>query len=137
MDYYKVLGVSEQASTEKIKQAYRQLAKKYHPDRNPNNPEAEAKFKDIVAAYEVLSNDVKRQEYDLKKCGSAGKGNLKGKNCSGKTDLNMADLTKGMEKYFGFSANRMPVEKSAQNSRDNKSNPLDVTAMFEAFMKIK
>ena len=56
MDYYKVLGVSEKAGEEQIKQAYRKLAKKYHPDLNPNNPETEEKFKNVVKAYEILGD---------------------------------------------------------------------------------
>ena len=137
MDYYRILGVSEQASAEQIKQAYRQLAKRYHPDRNPNNLKAEEKFKDIAAAYEVLSNVDKRKEYDLKRQKAVGNSMPKGKSHSDKTDINMADLTKDMEKYFGFSVYKTPVDKSVQNSKDNKKNPLDVTAMFEAFLKIQ
>lgn len=63
-DYYKVLGVSKDASTEDIKKAYRKLALKYHPDRNPNNKVAEEKFKKISEAYAVLSDSEKRQNYD-------------------------------------------------------------------------
>ena len=53
-DYYEVLGVDKSASEDEIKKAYRKLAKKYHPDLNPNSPEAEAKFKEVNEAYEVL-----------------------------------------------------------------------------------
>eukprot|EP01156_Anaeramoeba_ignava_P020195 Anaeramoba_ignava/c14069_g1_i1.p1 GENE.c14069_g1_i1~~c14069_g1_i1.p1 ORF type:complete len:384 (-),score=23.30 c14069_g1_i1:564-1715(-) len=63
-DYYEILGVSKGASKEEIKKAYRKMAIKYHPDKNPDDAEAEAKFKEAAEAYEVLSNDEKRQRYD-------------------------------------------------------------------------
>ncbi|MGK6353226.1 molecular chaperone DnaJ [Parapedobacter sp. DT-150] len=63
-DYYDVLGVSRNADQAEIKSAYRKLAIKYHPDKNPNNKEAEDKFKEAAEAYEVLSNAEKRQRYD-------------------------------------------------------------------------
>src|SRR5690554_4376539 len=63
-DYYEVLGVSKSASAPEIKKAYRKLALKYHPDKNPDDTEAENKFKEAAEAYEVLANDQKRQRYD-------------------------------------------------------------------------
>ena len=63
-DYYEVLGVDKSASQEDIKKAYRKLAVKYHPDRNPGDKEAEDKFKEATEAYEVLSDDKKRPLYD-------------------------------------------------------------------------
>jgi molecular chaperone DnaJ len=63
-DFYKILGVARSASTDDIRKAYRKLARKYHPDINPGNKEAENKFKDISVAYEVLSDSKKRKLYD-------------------------------------------------------------------------
>lgn len=63
-DYYKILGVGRQASQDEIKKAYRKLALQYHPDRNPNNKDAENKFKDANEAYQVLSDPQKRAHYD-------------------------------------------------------------------------
>ncbi len=63
-DFYEVLGVNRDASDEEIKKAYRKLAMKYHPDRNPDNPKAEAQFKEAKEAYEVLSDKQKRPAYD-------------------------------------------------------------------------
>lgn len=64
IDYYKVLGLSKGASEKEIKSAYRKLARKYHPDLNPNNKEAEKKFKQLNEAHEVLSDPEKRKKYD-------------------------------------------------------------------------
>jgi DnaJ-class molecular chaperone len=69
-DYYKALGVDKKASPEEIKKAFRKLAVKYHPDRNPNDKAAEDKFKDINEAYAVLSDPKKKEEYDT--FGSSG-----------------------------------------------------------------
>ncbi len=63
-EFYKTLGVSKKATDEEIKKAYRKLARKYHPDRNPDDPTAEEKFKEISAAHDVLGDPGKRKEYD-------------------------------------------------------------------------
>src|SRR4051794_39951731 len=63
-DYYEILGVKRDAASEEIKRAYRQLALKDHPDKNPGDPEAEKRFKEAAEAYEVLSDSSKRQRYD-------------------------------------------------------------------------
>lgn len=63
-DYYKILGIDKSAGKAEVKKAYRDLAHKYHPDKNPGNSEAEDRFKEIAEAYEVLSNDKKRADYD-------------------------------------------------------------------------
>ena len=63
-DYYEVLGVEKSASDAEIKKAYRKMAQKYHPDMNPDDPNAEAKFKEASEAYAVLSDADKRKQYD-------------------------------------------------------------------------
>ena len=63
-DYYTILGVSRDAGQDELKKAYRKLAMQYHPDRNPDNAEAEAKFKEATEAYEVLRDEQKRAAYD-------------------------------------------------------------------------
>jgi molecular chaperone DnaJ len=84
-DYYEVLGVSKNASEEELKKAYRKIALKFHPDRNPDNPEAEDKFKEAAEAYEVLSNKDKRARYDRfghAGVGGASQGGFQGQNMS-------------------------------------------------------
>ena len=63
-DYYDVLGLSKSASSSEVKKAYRKLALKYHPDKNPDDASAEDKFKEAAEAYEVLSDETKKQQYD-------------------------------------------------------------------------
>ncbi len=89
-DYYEVLGVSRNASPEEIKKAYRQLAMQFHPDRNPNNKEAEARFKEAAEAYEVLGETDKRQRYD--QYGHAG---MRGTDFRPFTDVNDVFTTFG------------------------------------------
>lgn len=64
-DFYKMLGVSSNARTKEIKEAYRSLALQYHPDRNPMNPDANKKMEELNEAYAILSNPTKRRDYDL------------------------------------------------------------------------
>ncbi len=64
-DYYEILGVSKKATLSDIKKAYRKLARKYHPDLNPGDKNAEKKFKEMNQAYEVLKNPEKRKQYDM------------------------------------------------------------------------
>src|SRR5438552_5047674 len=71
-DYYETLGVKREASEEEIKKAYRILARQYHPDRNPGDKQAEARFKEIQTAYDILSDKAKRAQYD--RFGAAGMG---------------------------------------------------------------
>ena len=73
-DYYKIMNVPENASDAEIKKAYRRLAKQYHPDANPNDKQAEAKFKEISEAHNVLSDSKKRQQYDMMRKYGAGFG---------------------------------------------------------------
>ncbi len=75
-DYYEILGLGKDASAAEIKKAYRQLALKYHPDKNPDNKEAEEHFKEAAEAYEILSDETKRNRYD--QYGHAGLGGASG-----------------------------------------------------------
>lgn len=96
-DYYEILGISKSASADEIKKAYRKLALKYHPDRNPDNKEAEAKFKEAAEAYETLSNAQKRTQYD--QFGHAGMSGM-GPGGPGQ-GMNMDDIFESFGDIFG------------------------------------
>ena len=95
-DYYEILGLDKSASAEEIKKAYRKVAIKYHPDKNPDNPEAEDKFKEAAEAYEVLSNAEKKQRYD--QFGHAG---MNGGGFGGGGSMNMEDIFSQFGDIFG------------------------------------
>jgi molecular chaperone DnaJ len=82
-DYYQALGVAKDASGADIKKAYRKLARELHPDKNPGNAEAEAKFKEVSEAYDVLSDEKRRKEYDEARSLFAGGGAFRGGNFGG------------------------------------------------------
>ncbi|MCK4265041.1 molecular chaperone DnaJ [Candidatus Babeliales bacterium] len=96
-DYYKILGVSKNASSDEIKKAYRKLALKYHPDRNPDNNEAEDKFKEAAEAYEVLSHTEKKANYD--QFGHSGVNSGPGGGASGFSNVN--DIFESFGDIFG------------------------------------
>ncbi len=98
-DYYDVLGVAKNASAEEIKKAYRKLAIKFHPDKNPNDKSAEDKFKEAAEAYEILSNPEKKQRYDH--YGHAGVGGASGGGGYGGGGMNMEDIFSQFGDIFG------------------------------------
>ncbi len=97
-DYYEVLGVEKNASPDEIKRAYRRMAIKYHPDKNPGNKEAEAKFKECAEAYEVLSDAEKRRQYD-----QYGHEGLRGTGMHDFSRMNVEDIFSmfGFDDFFG------------------------------------
>lgn len=105
-DYYNTLGVARSATEDEIKRAYRKLAKKHHPDRNPDNPSAEAKFKEVQQAYGILSDSKKREEYD--QFGEAGvgqwatqKGGQRVYQWGGNSTINSDDLEELLSAFGG------------------------------------
>jgi len=100
-DYYEVLGVSKGAAADEIKKAYRKIALQYHPDRNPDNKEAEEKFKEAAEAYDVLSNADKKAQYD--RFGHAGMGGA-GQAGHGPGGMRMEDIFQNFGDVFGDDA---------------------------------
>jgi len=98
-DFYDILGVTKNASAEEIKKAYRKLAIKYHPDKNPDDKSAEDKFKEAAEAYEILSNPEKKQRYD--QYGHAGVGGAGGGGGYGGGGMNMEDIFSQFGDIFG------------------------------------
>ncbi len=127
-DYYDVLGVSKDSNEQEIKRAYRKLAMKYHPDKNPGDQEAEKKFKEINEANEVLSDPVKRQSYDRfghagpNNQGFGGGGNPFGGGFSG-DDISsiFEEMFSGFGGFGGFGgfANRKNMPRKGQSFRYN------------------
>jgi molecular chaperone DnaJ len=97
-DYYEVLGAQKGASADDIKRAYRRMAMKYHPDKNPGDQEAEARFKECAEAYEVLSDPQKRQQYD-----QYGHEGLRGAGMHDFSHMNVEDIFSmfGFDDFFG------------------------------------
>lgn len=88
-DYYKVLGVAKTASQEEIKKSYRKLARKYHPDANKGDAEAEDRFKEVSEAYDVLSDEKRRKEYDAVRSMPGG---FRGQQGGGSFPFDLGDL---------------------------------------------
>lgn len=126
-DFYEILGVSKTATEDELKKAYRKLALKYHPDRNPNDKDAEEKFKEAAEAYEVLTNKDKRAKYD--QFGHAG---VDGQGFSGQGQgMNMDDIFSmfgdifgGRGGFGGFSG--FGSERSRGGRRVNKGSSLRI-----------
>lgn len=105
-DYYELLGISKDADLKEVKKAYRKLAMKYHPDKNPGNKESEEKFKEIAQAYEVLSDPDKRKTYD-----QFGKDGLSGHSFTSADDL-FKNFFGGGSFFSNFFGGRPPVRKT-------------------------
>lgn len=129
-DYYEVLGLQKGASDDEIKKAYRKLAKKYHPDMNPDSPEAEAKFKEVNEAYDVLSDISKRAKYD--QFGHAGVDPNAGGGYGGYTggfgDIDLGDIFDGFFGGFGGGGSRR--RSTANMPRQGEDVYAGVTVSF-------
>ena len=102
-DFYDILGVSKDATSGTIKKAYRKLALKYHPDKNPGNTEAEKSFKEAAEAYSILSDNQKRSQYDQFGHAGVGMGGSQGGGFGGGVHMNMEDIFSQFGDIFGGS----------------------------------
>ncbi len=134
-DYYEVLGVEKSASAEEIKKAYRKKAMQYHPDRNPDNKEAEEKFKEVGEAYEVLSNDEKRSRYD--QFGFAGVDPNYGGGAGGYSGFggfgDFGDLGDIFGSFFGGGAGGRRSNANAPRRGDSVAARVEITFEEAAF----
>lgn len=138
-DYYKILGLSPTATKKEIKKAFRQLARKYHPDLHPGDKAAAEQFKCINEACQVLSDDSKRARYDLERKQQDKR--QQAQQCrqhtqqtaahtsSSKPDFSQAFSRSAFEEAF-FAGIKKP---SAEEAGDGKKNPLDTSALFKGF----
>ena len=133
MTYYEILEVKQDADFDEIKAKYRKLAMKYHPDRNPDNKEAEEKFKRITEAYETLGDTEKRKDYDEKLL-NKGTGSRKKSSSGGYTgdfSFNPNDFKDMFSDYFS---------EDKMNTKDkdaNKKMKDNMNSAFENFFKPK
>lgn len=141
--YYKILGVDEKATQDIIKKSYRKLAKKYHPDTNPDNLEAEKHFKEVTEAYEVLSDEKKRQKYDrdVKMTSQTSRQDSRENTKSHEsrpraTEPNrppdFSNMTRDFEKFFGFNPNTKDP-----STYKGKAKSVDTTKAFNSFFNPK
>ena len=141
MDYYKILEVPENADISEIKKKYRKMAMKYHPDRNAGDEKAAKKFREITEAYEVLSNEKKRKEYDCKR----KNGNNQSKNKNNKENFKSKssqnnfsfgkEFFKSATEMKGMFENSFGLDKMAKNKA--KAEKESVKSRFESFFDMK
>jgi curved DNA-binding protein len=134
-DYYQTLGVSRSATEKEIKQAFRKLAKKYHPDQNPDKPQAEARFKEINEAYEVLSDPDKRAKYDrfgadfarMNGVGNPPPGSTPGGYTYTTTGEGMPDFGSIFENLFGGTAPRGGTRAGGRMKGEDIEHPVKIS----------
>ena len=141
-NHYETLGVGKGASPEEIKKKYRKLARKYHPDVNPGDRQAEARFKRINEAYRILSDPSLKAKYDSELNGFGGRGR-DGRPHKDRTSPSAAgdhfdpgNFERNFEDFFGFNPKTKKVSIKKSSGSANKG-PLDTTELFERFFGTK
>lgn len=138
---YSVLGVSRSATEDEIKKAYRKLSKKYHPDVNPGDKEAEERFKEVSEAYATLEDTEKRKVYDKswEKESYKEKSDKASDTCpKPSADINLSNMEEKFTQFFGFHPKDGKVDERAFNKNGKtRTNPIDMTDLFERYMGVK
>lgn len=141
-DYYQILGVPKTATQEEIKKAYRKLAHQHHPDKNAGNPESESKFKEVNGAYEVLSDDKKRQQYDRFGGSSQNSGfedfgfdySMFG-NQGYSSNYNMDTINDILNNIFGGSSNQRNDTNRTQQTKSGRDLEITLSVTLEEIAK--
>lgn len=148
-NYYQVLGLDSpgNATQEEIKKAYRRLSKKYHPDANPGDKEAENRFREISEAYAVLGDEIKRKEYDSRlrqarqrqeKKPEQGNGRNRKSRTPESREFDISHMSANFERFFGFHPESGEIhEEQLKKTGKKNANPLDTSDLFEKYMGIR
>lgn len=145
-DYYAILGVPKTAKPEEIKTSFRKLAKKYHPDLNPGDQQAEARFKEVNEAYAVLSDDGARAKYDLdwrreseKREPPQTRAKKTGSRAPVNPNFDISKMAQGFESFFGFDPETGDItdESKLNANAPKQKNPLDMSDLFSKYMGFK
>lgn len=145
--YYEILGITNKSNQDDIKKAYRKLAKKLHPDLNPNNEHAAKQFAEVQTAYETLGDESKRKEYDNKsgdfnkyeKSNSNTRNSTSYKSKDASSTIDFGAMHNSFESFFGFDpkTGNISNEEKMNLGNNSKKNPLDTSDMFDKFMGFK
>lgn len=139
--HYDALGIAKTADSKEIKAIYRKLAKKYHPDLNPGDKEAEIKFKEINDAYQILGDEESRRKYDNELNNPNVKKRDVNKNSTNKSkpedshfNFDVNNFASGFESFFGFD----PKGKQVKDiDKAEEKDPIDTNKAFESFFGFK
>ncbi|WP_379143071.1 DnaJ domain-containing protein [Paenibacillus sp. sgz500992] len=138
-DYYEVLGIAPNASSAEVKQAYRKLAKKYHPDTNGGDPQAAERFKQVHEAYKVLGNEESRTAYQSQSQSrtTRASGEPPEKPSAGKERVSFdpGNMEEQFERFFGFQQKKQSDRNIPKHSEPAKS--MEASELFERYFGIR